>query len=112
MQVEKGEEQLAKIARTIRFDLEPNSLAATGAAQLLLDRAQQILRFFFVDVEIAVPRHAKGVDGVENQTREKVSDVMLDEGGQIDVFPWLIVVFAARQQDHAWDDPRDLNNGE
>src|SRR6266404_2312828 len=112
LQVEKGEEQLAEIARTIRFDLKPNGLAATGATQLLLDRAQQVLRFFLVYVKIAVPRDPKGMDGVENQTREKVSDVMLDEGGQIDVFPWFIVVLAAGQQDHARDDPRDLNNGE
>src|SRR5205085_3010601 len=112
LEVEKGKEQLAEIARAIRFDLEPNGLAATGATQLLFDGAQQVLRFFLVDVEVTVSRDAEGVDGIEDQTREKIGNVVFDEGSKIDVLPRLIVIFAARKQDHTRDDPRNLDDGE
>src|SRR5205823_7676829 len=67
LQIEKSEEQIAEIRWTIRFHLEANGIAAAGTPQFLLNRAQQVFRFFFVDVEIAVAGDAEGVHTVEDQ---------------------------------------------
>ena len=65
-QIEKFEEQLAEIARAIGFHFETDGVAAARPAQFLFDGAKEIFRFFFLDVEIAVARDAKGVDAVED----------------------------------------------
>ena len=91
LQIEKGEEQVAEICRTIRFHFQSNGIAAAGTPQFLLNRAQQILRFFFVDVEIAIAGNAKGVDAVENEAGEKLGDVMFDERGEVNVIPGLVM---------------------
>src|SRR5688500_14793669 len=82
-QVEKLEEQFAEILRTIGSHSEPERVAAAGSPQFLLDAAEQVVGFFFIDVKIAVPRHAKGMRAIENQAGKKVGDMMLDQGREI-----------------------------
>ena len=71
-QVEKLEEQLRKSfgqsASTSRRTALPRLERRSSCSM----RAQEVLRFLFVDVEIAVPSDAKGVHAVENQTRETI----------------------------------------
>ena len=69
-QIEKFEKQFPEIARTIGFDLKADGIATTGTAQFLFDGAEKIFGFFLLDVEIAVPGDAKGVNAVENQSRK------------------------------------------
>ncbi len=96
LQIEKSEEQVAEIWWTIRFHFQPNGIAATGTPQFLLNRAQQVFRFFFVDVEIAVAGNAKGVHAIEDEAGKKIGDVMFDERGEVNVIPRLVFAFAAR----------------
>ncbi len=110
-QVEKLEEQFAEILGTIGFHFEPDRVAAARSPEFLLDAAEQVVGFFFVDVEIAVPGHAKGVRAIENQAGKKIGDVMFDEGGEIDVVPRLVLAFAARHQDQPRQDARHLDDG-
>ena len=112
LQIEKVEEQIAEIRRTIRFHFQANGVAAAGTPQFLLDRAQEVLRFFLVDVEIAVAGDAKGVDAVENQAGEKLGDVMFDERGEVNVIPGLVIALAARHQNQPRYHSRHLHNGE
>src|SRR6266568_1366899 len=86
-QIEKPQEQLEKIFRTIGFDFEADSITPTGAPQLLLDGAQKVLRFLIVDVEIAVACDAKSVRAIENQTGKQFANVLFDKRGEIDVIP-------------------------
>ncbi len=110
-QIEKFEEQLAKIARAIGFHFQAHGIAPAGAPQFLLDAAEQIIRLFFVDVEVAVPGDAKGVHAIEDQTREEIGDVVLDEGGEVDVIPRLVFLAPARHEDEAGQDARHLHDG-
>src|SRR6266550_3148488 len=95
LQIEKSEEQIAEITGAIRFHFETHGIAATGAPQFLFDCAKQIFRFFLVDVEIAVTGDAESVHAVEDEAGEKFGDVMLDERGQVNVIPRLVVAFYA-----------------
>src|SRR5205085_7448160 len=98
LEIEKGEEQVAEVTWTIGFHFEPNGVAAAGPPQLLLDRAQQIFRFLFVDVEIAVAGNAKCVDAIEDQPGEKLGNMMFDERREVNVIPWLVIALTARHQ--------------
>src|SRR5260370_31435712 len=86
-QIEKNRQKLDEILRTIRLHFQTNGITAAGTPQLLLDCSKKILRFFLVDVEIAVAGHAKSVDRIENQTGKQFSDVLLNQRSEIDVFP-------------------------
>ena len=110
-QIEKLEEQFAKILRAIRFHFEPHGVAAARTPQFLLDAAQKIFGFFLVDVEIAVARDAKGVHAIENQTGKKIGDVMFDERSEINVIPRFVFALAARHEDQARQDARHLHDG-
>src|SRR2546430_17390683 len=96
LQIEKGEEQIAEVAWTIRFYFEPDGITTTGTPQFLFDCAKQIFRFFFVDVEIAVAGDAEGAHTVEDEAGEKFADVMFDEPRQVDGIPGLISAFETR----------------
>ena len=65
-QVEKFEEQFPKIFWAIGLYFETHSIATARPAQLIFDTAQEIFRFFIVDIKIAVSGHAKGVHAFEN----------------------------------------------
>src|SRR5215467_4600042 len=65
-QIEKLEKQLEKIFRTIGLYFQPHGIAPTGASQLLLDCAQEVLRFLVINVEIAVASDAKRVHAVQD----------------------------------------------
>src|ERR1043165_8311907 len=86
-QIEKPQEQLEKIFWTIGFDFEADGIALTGPPQLLLDGAQKVLRFFVVDVEIAVASDAKSVHAIKNQTGKQFADVLFYKRRQINVLP-------------------------
>src|SRR4030095_113684 len=101
-EVEKPQEQFEKILRTIGFDFQAHSVPLTGASQFLFDGAQKIRRFFFVDVEIAIARHAKGMYAVQDQPREQFANVLFDERSEIDVLPRFAGAFATWQ----WNEPR------
>ena len=59
LEVEHLEEFLAQPLGDGRAHLESHRIAAAPATQLVLDRGQQVLGFFLVDVEIRVARHAE-----------------------------------------------------
>ena len=109
-EIEIGEELLAEIARAICFHFEANGVAAARPSQLLLDAAEEIIRFFFVDVEIAVSRHAKGVHAIEDQAGKQVGDVVFNQRRQVDVFPRLVIAFAPRHLDQSRQHPRHLHD--
>ncbi len=111
-QLEKAEQLLAHFARAIRFHFQAHGIAAARASQFLLDRAEEVLRFFLIDIEVAVSGHAKGVHVVEQQAREKVADEMFNQRREVDVVPRLVAGFAARHLDQARDHPRHLHDRE
>src|SRR5438270_7936912 len=90
LQIEKGEEQIAEVAWAIRFYFETHGITTTGSPQFLLNRPQQVFRFFLVDVEIAVAGDAESVHAVEHQAGKEFGDVMFDERGEVNVIPGLI----------------------
>src|SRR6266566_7421622 len=98
LQIEKGEEQIAEVAWTIRFHLEPDGITTTGTPQFLLNRPQQVFRLFLVDVEIAITGDAERVHTVEDEAGKKFGDVMFDERREVDVIPGLIIAFDTRHQ--------------
>src|ERR1700730_7958220 len=95
-QIEKLEEQFAKLSRAIRLYFQPHGVTATRPPQFLLDGAQQILCLLLVDVEIAVARDAKGMHAIEDQTWKKLADVLFNERSQINIIPRFVFAFSAR----------------
>ena len=95
-QIVKFHQQLGEIFGTIRFHFQPDRIALARTSQLLLDRSQKILRFFIVDIEIAVARDAKRVDCVENQTGKQFGDVLFDQRSEINIIPRFVIALAAR----------------
>ena len=110
-QIEELQQQLAKIFRAIGLHFQTNGVAAAGTPQFMFDAAQKIFGFFLVDVEIAVPGHAKSVHAIENQPGKQLGDVMFDEGGEINVIPRFVLAFAAGHQDQARQHARHLDDG-
>ncbi len=110
-ELEKLEEQLAEIFRTIGPYFETDRIAPARTPQFLLDAAQEVIGFLLVNIEIAVPGDAERVRAIEEQAGEKVGDVMFDERREIDVIPRFVFALAARQQNQARQDARDLDNG-
>ncbi len=71
-QIEKSRSRFEKIVRAIGFHFQAHGVAAARAPQFLLDAAQEVFRFFLVDVEIAVARDAKGVHAIEDEAGKKI----------------------------------------
>ena len=81
-QLENIEQHAPHVRRAAVLDLEPDGVAARALAQLVLDGAQQIFRFFLVDVEIAVARDAEAVDllDLRGRGRDRGCDSGSDSG--------------------------------
>src|SRR3984893_5465220 len=109
IQLEKFEQQIAKIFRTVCCDIQAAGIATTRAPQFLFDGAEQILRFFVVDIKVAVTGNAKRMNAFENKAGEQFGDVVLDQIGKINVSPRLI--FPTRQSNQTWNHARDLDDG-
>ena len=59
------------VCRAIRLDFQADSITATPFPQLKLDRFQQIVGFFLVEVEIAIPGYAKLVSTLDFHAMEE-----------------------------------------
>src|SRR5213075_1003613 len=64
-EIEKLEKQFAEILRTIRRHFETDRVATAGTPQFLLDAAQEIIGFFLINVEIAIPGDPKSMRAIE-----------------------------------------------
>jgi hypothetical protein len=67
------------------LDLKADGVAAAALVELFLDRLQQVLDFFLVDVEVAVARDAEGVGAHDLVAREEAPGEELDHVAQEDV---------------------------
>ena len=61
---------LDDVCRAIVLHLEPDGGAAIHLAQFGLDRVQEILHFFLVEIEVAVARDAEKVRAFDLHTLE------------------------------------------
>src|SRR5438128_6770414 len=107
-QIEKSQEQLEKILWTIGFHFQADGITSAGSPQFLLDSAQEVLCFFFVEIEVAVTRDAKSVDTIEDQTWKQFADVLFNERGEIDMLPRFVCALAPWQSDESRYHPRHL----
>ncbi len=73
------QQKIAHVLRHAAFDLEPHRLAEAAAAQLRFDRAQQIVGFVFLQVEVGVARDAEEVRVAHVQSREEPVEVVRDQ---------------------------------
>src|SRR4030095_15900255 len=110
-QLEKLQEEIGEIVRTIGFHFQPHGVAPARTPEFLFDAAQEVVRFLLVNVKVAVPRDAKGVHAVEQEAGEKISHVLLNQGSEINVVPTVVALLSSRQMDQARDGARYLDDG-
>ena len=65
--------------QNLAADLEAHRVAAVATPQLLLDGLEQVLGFFFVDLEVPVAGDAEGVGSAQPEHREDLVHVARDE---------------------------------
>src|SRR5438477_2188326 len=97
-QIEEFQEQLAKLFRAIVFHLEQDSIASARSAQFIFDAAEKVLSLLLIYIEIAISGNAEGMNSIEDQSREKIADVLFDEGSEINVIPRFVFDFTPRHQ--------------
>src|SRR5687767_8813646 len=95
-EIERLEEVLVNLGRTIVIDFEPHRRAPASIVQLLLDRTEKIADIFFVNVELAVARHAKLPETDDGRSRKDVAEIIADEMSHEDV----IEAFVGARQFH------------
>jgi hypothetical protein len=110
-QLKKFQEEIGEVVRAIRFHFQPHGVAPARTPQLLLDAAQEVVRFLLVNVKVAVPRHAKSVHTVKQEAGKKIGHVLFDEGSEVNVIPTVVALLSARQMDQARDGARHLHDG-
>ena len=79
IELERAHELRERVGRGLARDLEPHGGAALATAKLLLDRLEEVLGLFLVDLEVEVARDAEDVDALEPHAREDGPDVPGDE---------------------------------
>jgi len=58
-QPQRFQQRIADLRRAIVLDLQPHGVALAAVVQFVLHRLEQVGGFFFIDVQLAVPRDAK-----------------------------------------------------
>ena len=109
-EVEHFEEFLAQSLADRRAHFESHRIAAAPAAQLLLDRDQQVLGLFLIDVQVRIARHAEGRVVEDPGAREEFRELPADHVGEEDV--GARARFAAGYPEHAREHARHLHHGE
>src|SRR4030095_15014056 len=110
-QLEKLQEEIGEIVRTIGFHFQPHGVAPARTPEVPLAAGQRVGRVLLVNVKVAVPRDAKGVHAVEQEAGEKISHVLLNQGSEINVVPTVVALLSSRQMDQARDGARYLDDG-
>ncbi len=87
--------------------LQADAVAIASARQLALDRAQQILDLFFIDIQIRVAGHPELITTTRIHAGEQIAHVLVDHRREKDEIVGTAVGFGRRQL----DDPRQGSGG-
>ncbi len=77
--LELGGQQVGQVLAHVGLDLEPESLAEAAAAQLHLDRDQQVVRLVLLEGEVGVAGDPEGVVVADRHAREERVQVGRDD---------------------------------
>src|SRR5262249_47863215 len=79
IELERANELCERVWRGLTCDLEPDRSAAFAASELLLDRLKEVLRLFFIDLEVEVSCDAEDVDTLQANAGKDHTDVACDQ---------------------------------
>jgi hypothetical protein len=93
----------------ILCEFESNGGSSISLLEFFLDREEEVVGFFFVDIELAVSGYPSGPGTVDLHTRKNFRDEVADQFGEKDELSW--VGAFPREGNQAGNSARDLNEG-
>jgi len=93
----------------ILCEFESNGCPSVPFLKFFLNGKEEVVGFFFVDIEFAVPGDPSGPGTVNFHARENFRDEVADQFGEKDELSW--VGAFPRKGNHAGNSARDLNEG-
>ena len=93
--------------RAILFDFETDRGASLDLAQFGFDCMQKVLRFFFVDVEVAVSRHPEEVRSLDAHPVKQAPDMVQDDVPEKNV---VVAVLLFRERNDPRQNARNLDD--
>lgn len=94
---------------TILYEFESDGCPSVSFLKFFLNGKEEVVGFFFVDIELAVPGDPCGPGAVDFHAWENFRDEVADQFGEKDELPW--VGAFPREGNQAWNSARDLNEG-
>ena len=79
VQVEPLDEKLFDLHGGIRLDFEPDGRSLAALAHFFFDRLEEVFDFVVIDLEVAVPRHAKDGGALQFHAGEQLGQVDADD---------------------------------
>jgi hypothetical protein len=73
----------------ILCEFETNGGSSISLLEFFLDREEEVVGFFFVDIELAVSGDPGGPRSVDFHTWENLGDEVADKFGEKDELPWV-----------------------
>ena len=107
--MQRAQQRGADLGRTILFEFQPDRRAFAAVVEFILDRLEQIVRVFFVDVQPAVAGDPEMPVAEDPCAGEQIGQVMSDETAEEHIVLRRIV---ARQFHQSRQDARHLHHGE
>jgi len=89
----------------ILCEFETNGRPSVPFLEFFLDREEEVVGFFFVDIELAVSGDPGGPGSVDFHPWENLGDEMTDQFGEEDELPWVGAISGKRNQagNSAWN---------
>jgi hypothetical protein len=93
----------------ILCEFKSNGRSSVSFLEFFLDGQEEVVGFFFVDIEFAVPGDSCGPGAVDFHAWKNFRDEVTDQFGEKDELPW--VGAFPRKGNQAWNSARDLDEG-
>ena len=93
----------------ILCELETNGGSSISLLEFFLDRQEEVVGFFFVDIELAVSGDPGGPGTMDFHAWENLGDEVADQFGEKDELPW--VGAFSREGNQAGNATRNLDKG-
>ena len=106
-EIEDIQQALDGVLRAIMFDLQSHRGSSLDLAQLGFDSMEEVARFFLIDVEVAVARHAEQVRSLDLHSMKQAPHMLLNDMSEKHI---VIAVLLFRERDNSRQDPRHLDN--
>jgi len=97
-ELEMTEEVGFDFDRAILCEFETNGSSSISLLEFFLDRQEQVVGFFLVDIELAVSGDSGGPGTVDFHAWENLGDEVADQFGKKDELPWVGAISGKRNE--------------